>query len=266
MKFSVLFLVLSFIQSGCHAQVNDDDAFIYNKYDKRFVRDQKIDSVFVSFGLPDHKSCRFYAFDKAGNLTSSVTRDGNQQITSTSVLTYDINGRLTMRVDKEEMINDSTLYFYNEDGQPEKTLTWNMENDTLSVINTYHNKKLIRENRAEPTGRLITDYQYDAHDQIIEITVRSLQGNDTTGTVAIHKTFSYNSNGSKSREITTLFITDTSTYHYNSSGQLVFIQKSDDSEEYFYTPEGLLEKKVVTKSSFNKPTTFTELYRYVTHK
>ena len=92
----------------------------------------------------------------------------------------------------------------------------------------------------------------------------TLQGNDTKGTVAIHKTISYDSKSNKSLEEVTFFTKDTIVYQYDNNNKLVLVQKGKDAEKYSYNNKGLLFQKEITKFIMDSPMTYTESYRYVT--
>jgi uncharacterized protein RhaS with RHS repeats len=91
----------------------------------------------------------------------------------------------------------------------------------------------------------------------------ALQGNDTKGTVAVHKSISYDSKGNKSLEEVTFFTKDTVVYQYDENNKLVVVQKGKDTERYSYNNKGLLIQKQITKFFMDSPMTYTEKYRYV---
>lgn len=247
----------------CHGQTNDDNAFFSNSYDKKIVRDNNIDTVCVVIDFSGKKTERFYAFDKFGNLTYTVTFDETGTKTSESILKYNSKEQLISKKDKEEMINDNTDYFYNASGQLEKAVTRNKDNEVITVIYSYDEQKLVEETRKERTGKLVTKYKYDKQNRLVDLTTLTLQGSDTKGTVAIHKTFSYDSNGNKSLEEVTFFTKDTVVYQYDEKNRLTLAQKSKDTEKYFYNNSGLLTQKDIVKFLIDTPMNYSEKYRYV---
>jgi len=266
MKHSTLLLAVSILTLFCYGQANDDNAFIGNSYDKKIVKDNNIDTICVTIDFLDKKTERFYAFDKLGNLTYTVTFDETGNKTSESILKYNPQGQLVSKKDKEEMIDDNTSYFYNTNSQLERAVTKNKANETITETYIYDKQKLVEETRKENTGKLITKYRYDAQDRLIDLTTLTLQGNDTKGTVAIHKSISYDSKGNKSLEEVTFFTKDTVTYKYDENRKLILVQKEKDTEKYSYNDKGLLIQKDITKFFIDSPMTYTEKYRYVTRQ
>jgi YD repeat-containing protein len=263
MKHSFLLLSLSIMTLFCYGQTNDDNSLFSNSYDKKVVKDNNIDTICVVIDFSNKQTERFYAFDKLGNLTYTITFDETGNKTSESTLKYNSQGKLISKKDKEEMIDDSTSYFYNISGQLERAVTKNNANQTTTVTYTYDKQKLVEETRKENTGQLVTKYKYDTRDRLIELTTLTLQGNDTTGTVAVHKSISYDSKGNKSSEEATFFTKDTVVYQYNENNKLVVVQKGKDTERYYYNSRGLLTQKEITKFLIDRPMTYTEKYRYV---
>ncbi len=247
----------------CFGQTNDDNAFISNSYDNKIVKNNNIDTICVTIDFSDKKTERFYAFDKWGNLTYTVTLDEIGNRTSESNLKYNSHGQLISKKDKEEMIDDNTSYFYNTSGQLERAVTKNKAKETITTTYTYDKQKLIKETRKENTGKLITKYKYDTQDRLIDLTTLTLQGSDTKGAVAIHKTISYDSKGNKSLEEVTFFAKDSVVYKYDENNKLVLVKKGKDMEKYSYNNVGLLVQKEITKFFMDSPMTYTEKYRYV---
>jgi hypothetical protein len=264
MKHSFLFLALSIMTFFCYGQTNDDNAFISNSYDKKVVKENHIDTILVTIDFESKKTEQFYAFDKLGNLTYTVTFDETGNKTSESILRYNPQGQLISKKDKEEMIDDNTSYFYNTNGLLERAVTKNKANETITVTYIYDKQKLVEETRKENTGKLITKYKYDTQDHLIDLTTLTIQGSDTKGTVAIHKSISYDSKGNKSSEDDTFFTKDTVVYQYDENNKLVVVQKGKDKARYSYNYKGLLIQKEITKFFFmDSPMTYTENYRYV---
>jgi hypothetical protein len=263
MKHSILLLSLSIVTVCSFGQTNDDNAFITNSYNKKTIKDNNIDTISVIIDFSDKKTERFYAFDKSGNLTYTVTFDETGTKTSQSILKYNPEGQLFSKKDNEEMIDDSTTYFYNENGLLEKAVTKSKNKETVIVTYTYDKQKLVEETRKEKTGKLITKYKYDNQSRLVDLTTLTLQGNDTKGTVAIHKTISYDSKGNKSQEEIMFFTKDTVIYQYDENNKLALVQKGKDTEKYFYNDKGLLLQKEIVKFFFDSPTTYSEKYRYV---
>ena len=157
MKHSALLLAISILTLFCYGQTNlfcygpanDDCAFSSNSYDKRVVKDNKIDTICVTIDISGNKTERFYAFDKMGNLIYTVTFDETGNKTSESILKYNPQEQLISKKDKEEMINDNTSYFYNTNGQLIKAVTKNKTNETIIVTYSYDQQKLVEETRKE---------------------------------------------------------------------------------------------------------------------
>ena len=247
----------------CSGQTNDDNAFISNSYDKKAVKENYIDSISVTIDFANKKTERFYAFNKLGNLTYSVTIDDTGNKTSESMLKYNPQGQLISKKDKEEMIDDNTSYLYNTNGQLERAVTKNKASETITMTYIYDKQKLVEETRKESTGKLITKYKYDAQDRLTDLTTLTLQGSNSKGTVAIHKSIFYDSKGNKSFEEVTLFTKDTVVYHYDENNKLILVQKGKDTEKYSYNDKGLLIQKEITKFFMDSPMTYTEKYSYV---
>jgi len=247
----------------CFGQTNDDNAFITNSFDKRAIKDNKIDTIYVTIDFSGKKTERLYAFDNFGNLTYTVTFNEKGNKTSQSILKYNSKGQLVSKEDNEEMIDDSTTYFYDANGILEKAVTENKNKETVMVTYTYDKQKLVEETRKEKTGKLITKYKYDNQSRLVDLTTLTLQGNDTKGTVAIHKTISYDGKGNKSQEEVTFFTKDTVVYQYDENNKLVLVQKGKDTEKYFYNDKGLLAQKDILKFLIDTPMTYSEQYRYV---
>lgn len=263
MKHSILLLSLSIVTVCSFGQTNDDNAFIANSYNKKTIKDNNIDTIQVTIDLSGKKTKRIYTFDTSGNLTYTITFDEMGNKTSQSVLKYNPQGQLVSKKDNEEMIDDSTSYFYNKNGLLEKAVTKSKNKETVIVTYTYDKQKLVEETRKEKTGKLITKYKYDNQNRLVDLTTLTLQGNDTKGTVAIHKAISYDSKGNKSQEEIMFFTKDTVIYQYDENNKLVLVQKGKDTEKYFYNDKGLLLQKEIVKFFFDSPTTYSEKYRYV---
>lgn len=271
MKHSVLFFAISILTLFSHGQTNlfcygpanDDCTFSMNSYDKKIIKDHKIDTVCVTIDFSGEKTERFYAFDKLGNLTYSVTFDETGNKTSESILKYNPQGQLISKKDKEEMIDDNTAYFYNTSNQLIKTVTKNKANESITVSYTYSKQKLVEEIRKESTGKLISKYKYDAQGRLIDFTLLTLKGSDTKGSVAMHKSTSYDSRGNKSLEEVTFFTKDTVVYQYDENNKLISVQKGKNEAKYFYNNAGLLVQKEITKFLIDSPMAYTEKYRYV---
>ena len=65
-----------------------------DEYDKKTIKENRIDTVCVTIDFSDKKIERFYAFDKLGNLIYTVTFDETGNKTSESILKYNSNGQL----------------------------------------------------------------------------------------------------------------------------------------------------------------------------
>jgi uncharacterized protein RhaS with RHS repeats len=271
MKHSALLLAILILTLFCYGQTNlfcygpanDDCSFILNSYDKKAIKDNKIDTIWVTINISEEKTERFYAFDKLGNLTYTVTSDETGNKTSESILKYNSQGQLISKKDKEEMTDDNTAYFYNTSNQLIKTVTKNKANETITVSYTYNKQKLIEETRKENTGKLITKYKYGAEGRLIDLMMLTLQGSDTKASVAMHKSVSYDSRGNKSLEEVTFLLKDTVVYQYDENNKLVSVQKGKDVAKYSYNNAGLLVQKEVTQFLIDSPLTYTEKYRYV---
>lgn len=263
MKHLSLILILSILTLFCNGQTNDDKAYFGNTYDKKVVKDYNIDTVCVVIDFYGKKTERFYAFDKVGNLTYTVTFDNTGNKTSESTLDYNPQGQLVSKKDAEEMINDNTSYLYNRNGQLERTVTKNKTNEIITTTYTYDKQKLVEETRKEHAGKLVTTYKYDTQDHLIDLTTLTIQGKDNKGTVAIHKSIFYDTKGNKALEEVTFITKDTVVYQYDENNKLLLVEKGKESERYSYDSIGLLIEKEITKFRIVSPMTYTEKYRYV---
>ncbi len=244
-------------------QTNDDNAFFTNSYDKKVVSSNNIDTICIVINFSGKKTERFYAFDKFGNLTYSITFDQTGTKTSESILKYNSQGQLIYRKDNDQMINNHTDYFYNANRDLAKAVTKEKDNEIITVMYSYDKQKLVEETRKERTGKLVTKYKYDKQNRLIDLTTLTLHGSDTKGTIAIHKTFSYDNNSNKSLEEVTFFTKDTIVYRYDEKNRLTLVQKGNDTEKYFYNDNGLLIRKDIVKFFIDTPMSYAEKYRYV---
>jgi hypothetical protein len=246
----------------CFGQTNDDKAFITNSYDKKTIKENNIDTIYVTIDFSGKKTERLYAFDRLGNLTYTATFNETGNKTSQSILKYNSKGQLIFEKDNEKLIDDSTTYYYNTNSLLERSLTKNKAKETIIVTYAYDKEKLLEETRKEKTGKSITKYKYDKKDRLIDLTTLTLQSNGSKGTAAFHKKISYDSKGNKYLEEVTFFTRDTVIYQYDENNKLISVQKGKDAENYSYNDKGLLIQKDITKYLIDSPMTYSEKYRY----
>jgi hypothetical protein len=62
-KYSILLLSLSIMALCGFGRVNDDNAFMRNSYDKKIIKENRIDTICIAIDFSGEKTERFYAFD-----------------------------------------------------------------------------------------------------------------------------------------------------------------------------------------------------------
>ncbi len=261
-------IFLTTLSHLCFGQVNDEQTFLDNSYNKKAVKENKIDSVIEKVQLHNNNKQirRLFSFDNLGNLTYFVTTNEKGNKTSETVLKYNNRGQLISRKDKEEMIDNNSSYSYNKNDQLDKVITVNKDGETITVTYVYDGQNLIEEKRKENSSQLLTKYKYDNNRHLIDLTTLTFIGSDTKGAVALHKSIFYDSKGNKSLENVEFFKNDTITYKNDESNKLALVKKGKDTEKMFYNDNGLLIKKEVTKFFMDRRSSYTEFYEYKIRK
>ncbi|MEY5048561.1 MAG: hypothetical protein RLZZ175_1920 [Bacteroidota bacterium] len=252
-------LISLFIIQNTFGQLNDDYSFLINKFDKKQIINNKIDSIHITILLNSCQTKRQLSFNMFGNLTQILTKDSLNQITSKVNLVYDKNGLLTNRVENERNYKKETIYTYNTRNQIIKS--FELKNGVQATTTfIYKNNKLKEEIRIEGKSKLITKYQYDSKDNLIEYRINSVKGGRSTE--SLNKKILYDINNNKEYEIQSFLVKDTTQFYYNDKNQLTQTREGSEIKKYYFDNNNLLIKTEIEKKIINQPLRIIENYEY----
>lgn len=205
-----------------------------------------------------HGKSNWYLYDEAGRLKKVADQSG-----ISTYYQYDLAGRLTslQTHDASGTLTDSFTYVYDKNGN---VTTINDLLNKKSVVYEYDVRdQLIKE--SEMTGTTVTKSIKYTYDSLANRTSKT----ETVGTTDTVTTYGYSKEGNRLTEIGNTVVTydkagnmlsdGTSTYTWNSAGQLYQVTKGGVTYTYEYDAQG---RRVQMVSKVGGATQKTENYHY----
>lgn len=237
--------------------INDETAFYNYTYDKIIIQNNKIENVLIKSSLSNGTRLgkRLFHFDTEGVLEKQVIIDSSGIPLSEIYFKTNQRKDLVLRIHNDFELNktDTVIYFKKYEGD-------NLIKDSSSEIPTSYcyeydkNKRLIKTIINSNFGlenniKRIIIYTRDSLGRTINVLETIYQNEkDKKGTPVSNRSISYNKKGKIVLELekyknnkTWMFNKGSTTYSYNSSGNLIQIIRTNTSTyKYRFNGQGLI--------------------------
>lgn len=279
MKFFIIIFFLFNLTTAVFCQVNDEVAFFNYKYDKEYIKRNKILHVIVDDYIGKQKNCVYhFYFDKAGFLKQETVIDTNGIKVNDFFFQVNKEGDLVSRKNINYELNKTSIVYYYKVYKNDKLIKDSSSELPFVTEYTYNNEEqniqstitMYTANNNTVLSKRKIKNKYDDSGKLVEVKEVVYNENfDTTGFLYSHRLIKYNGNKVlKEQEmviINPMFPLNKGTieYLYDSSGNLTSIKsKVAASRFYNYNHRGLLStKKTIMPDEFNH-ITFIDNYRY----